>query len=146
MRFTSLFKSIISEYFFCSEYLLLFLKNTYLARGKLGEEGEVYLMLRGYKCPWYCQYITLKQIWLLSSVIITLPNQEMFCAVEKAASSAFTFSNWLIQWHFGAYTPILERATGDFSERETEARLHKIEHSSAVLLCAIYGLVRKIHV
>lgn len=107
MGFTSLCKSVISEYFLCSKYLLLFLKNTYVARGKLGEEGEVYLMLRVYKYLWCCQYTKHKQIWLLSSVIVTLPNQVMFCAVEKVASSAFTFSNWPTIEFSGTLEPIL---------------------------------------
>lgn len=69
------------------------------------------------------------------------------CHEEKPASSAFSFSNWLtllIQWHFGAYTPIPERATDDFLVRETEARVHKIQHATAALQCAIYRQAGKI--
>jgi len=68
---------------------------------------------------------------------------------EKTASSAFTFSNRLtirIQWHFGAYTPMLETATDGFSEREQETDVHKTQHTTAALQCAICWQLGKVFV
>lgn len=66
-------------------------------------------MLRAYECTWYCRYITHKQIWLLSSVIVTLPNQVMFSATKKTRQqvqlSPFP-ADWLFKFS-GTLEPIL---------------------------------------
>lgn len=70
---------------------------------KLGEKREVHLMFRAYECTWYCQ------IWLQSSVIITLPNQVTFCAMKKERQSVQLSpfpTHWLFEFS-GTLEPIL---------------------------------------
>ena len=143
MGFASLCKSIISEYFLCSKYPLLFLKNTWWARGELREEGEVYLMLRAYECTWYCQYVTQKQIWLLSSVIITLPNQVMFCAVKKRRQqvqlSPFP-TDWLFEFSgtLGPTLPCWKQQ--QMASRRGNKRPTSTKHSTLLLPCSVQSV------